>query len=125
MIYGIGIDIVEVQRIEKQISSKKDRFFTLLFTEKEREYCDGKINKAQNYAVRFAAKEAFLKALGTGLRYGLRWKEIEIANDKLGKPKISCSGDCQKKLSSAGIKNVFVSLTHTKDYAAATVILEK
>ncbi len=125
MICGIGFDIVEVQRIEKQIAGKKDRFFALIFTEKEIKYCEGKINKAENYAVRFAAKEALLKALGTGMRDGLRWTEIEIANNKFGRPEINCSGVCQKKVTLMGIKNIHVSLSHTKDYGAATVILEK
>ena len=125
MICGIGIDIIEVARIEKLISGEKNRFRKLVFTDCENEYCEGKINKAQNYAVRFAAKEAFFKALGTGMRDGLRWKEIEILNDELGKPNIICAGVCQEKLNQFKVKHIHVSLTHTAEYGAATVILEK
>ena len=125
VIYGIGIDIIEVSRIEKQISSERKRFREILFSENEIKYCDDKKSKAQNYAARFAAKEAFLKAIGTGLRDGLNWKNIEILNDELGKPEIVLHGKAKKIIKENGISNINVSLSHLKETAVAVVILEK
>ena len=125
MIYGIGLDIIEVSRIEKQISSERNRFQEILFTENEIKYCEDKKNKAQNYAARFAAKEAFLKAIGTGLRDGFSWKNIEILNDELGKPEIVLHGKAKKIIEEKQITNIFVSLSHLKETAVAVVILEK
>ena len=125
MIYGIGLDIIEVSRIEKQISSERKRFQQMLFTENEIKYCEHKRNKSQNYAARFAAKEAFFKAIGTGWRNGTGWKEIEIVNDELGKPEIVLHGKAKKIIEENGISNIFVSLSHLKETAVAVVILEK
>lgn len=124
MIHGIGIDIIEVSRIKKQISGERKRFQEMLFTETEIKYCDGKRNYAQNYAARFAAKEAFLKALGTGLRDGLNWKDVEIINDELGKPIIKLYGKTEKVIKEKGISNILVSLSHLKETAVAVVVLE-
>ncbi|NOR15794.1 MAG: holo-ACP synthase [Candidatus Aminicenantes bacterium] len=124
MIFGQGIDIIEVARIEKQIS-RGDRFKDRIFTSREREYCDGKKHCAQNYAARFAAKEAFFKALGTGWRGGVTFQDVEIVNDELGKPEIVLYGKAQKLAEEHAIKRIHVSLTHLKDYASSVVILEK
>ncbi len=83
MIYGIGIDLIEVERIRRQLD-RSDRFIKRIFTPDEIVYCESKKNKAQNYAARFAAKEAFFKALGTGWRSGLAFNHVEIINDSLG-----------------------------------------
>lgn len=126
MIFGIGIDIIEVSRIERQISKEKSSFVSKIFTEQEIEYCERKIkNKAQNYAARFAAKEAFFKAMGTGWRDGLSWKEIEIENNELGKPDLVLSGKSKQLAEENQISKIHVSLSHIKETAVAVVILEQ
>jgi len=123
MVYGIGIDMIEVKRIEKQISAGP-RFVERIFTSREVDYCERKKNKAQNYAARFAAKEAFLKAVGTGWRKGLAFKEIEVINDELGKPEIMLYGKAKKFAEERKIVNIQVSITHLKENASAIVTLE-
>lgn len=118
MIFGIGIDIIEVSRLDKANIQKK------VFTTNEIEYCEQKRFKAQYYAVRFAAKEAFLKALGTGLRDGIIWKDIEVVNDELGKPSIVLHQKAKELFEKLHISNIHVSLSHIKDLAIAVVILE-
>lgn len=125
MIFGIGIDIIEVARIQKQIDSESNSFLKKIFTDKEIEYCESKIkNKAQNFAARFAAKEAFFKALGTGWRDGLSWKDVEIENDELGKPNILLSGKSKKNIQENDISKIHISLSHIREIAVAVVILE-
>lgn len=123
MIYGIGIDTIEVARIHNQLTGG-ERFKTRIFTPAEIDYCEAKKNKAQNYAARFAAKEAFFKALGTGWRGGLAFTQVEVRNDSLGKPEIHVRGKAQELIEANGITNIQVSLTHLKDIASAIVILE-
>lgn len=125
MLYGIGIDIIEVKRIEKQVGNEASAFIKKIFTSQEIDYCESKIkNKAQNYAVRFAAKEAFFKALGTGWRDGLSWQDVEITNDELGKPNILVTGKSQTIIQEKNIKHIHVSLSHIKEIAIAVVIME-
>jgi len=123
MIIGIGIDLVEVPRIEVAISRWGGRFEARVFTQKELTYCNSKKDKAQRLACRFAAKEALLKALGTGWRDGIDWKEIEVTNDELGKPIISLSGKTEEISRQLGVKSVLLSITSTKNYGAAQVVL--
>ncbi len=123
MIIGIGIDLVEVPRIEIAISRWGGRFEARVFTKKELTYCNSKKDKSQRLACRFAAKEAMLKALGTGWRDGIDWKEIEVSNDELGKPIISLSGKAEEISRQLGVKNVLLSITSTKNYGAAQVVL--
>ncbi|MFC2128342.1 holo-ACP synthase [Bacteroidota bacterium] len=123
MIFGIGTDIVEVERIGKQIL-KDHGFKEKIFASGEIVYCDSKKRFSENYAARFAGKEAFLKALGTGLRDGLSFNEIEILNDKLGKPYINLYGKTKEFVEGKGIKNIHISLSHEKNVATAKVILE-
>ena len=125
MIFGIGIDIIEVERIAKQVHDSSSTFIQKIFTEKEIAYCETKIkNKAQNYAARFAAKEAFFKAIGTGWRNGFRWQDIEVENDDLGKPMVAVSGTLKSFVEKKNILNIHVSLSHVKEMAVALVILE-
>ncbi|MCB5286970.1 MAG: holo-ACP synthase [Candidatus Cloacimonetes bacterium] len=124
MILGLGTDIIAVPRIERVIKSNP-RFIEKVFSSKEQQYCSGKANPAQSYAARFAAKEAFMKALGTGWDEGISWAEIEVINDAKGKPSISLSGSTQALAQSRGPQKIHLSLSHEKDYAIATVILEK
>ena len=123
MIKGLGTDIIEVDRMKKRLNNEPD--FTLtIFTKDEIKYCESFKFKEQNYAARFAAKEAFLKALGTGWRDGLSFDQIEIINDEFGKPHIKTYNKASETLNKMQIKNIHISLSHTKDYAMSTVILE-
>ena len=123
MIFGTGIDIIEVDRVEDQIA-KGDGFKEKIFTVKEIEYCESKKNKAQHYAARFAAKESFFKAIGTGWRYGMAFNEIEILNNELGKPEVFLHGKTKEFTEKQGIKNIHVSLSHIKKVVNAIIILE-
>ncbi len=122
MILGIGTDITEVTRIAKSIEN--DSFKIKVFSKIEIAYCDSKTNIAESYAARFAAKEAFFKALGTGLRGGIAFNEVEIVNDNLGKPSIHLIGKTSEIIFGKNIQTIHVSLSHVKDMAMATVILE-
>ena len=122
MIIGIGTDIAEVPRIAKSI--EKDSFKERVFSKTEIAYCETKTNKEENYAARFAAKEAFFKALGTGWRGGMAFNEVEVVNDELGKPFILLLGATAEIIKEKNIRIIHVSLSHIKDVAMATVVLE-
>ncbi len=124
MIAGLGIDMVEVDRVALKIS-KNNGFTELVFSEKEIAYCESKANKFEHYAARFAAKEAFLKACGTGWTSGSSFNEIEVMNDSEGKPQISLLGQTAALVDKIGFNKVFVSLSHLKSMASAVVIIEK
>jgi holo-[acyl-carrier protein] synthase len=124
LIFGIGTDIIEVERIEKQLD-KNSGLKEKLFTPTEIAYCESKKNRGQHYAARFAAKEAFLKAIGTGWRDGLQFNEVEVTNDQLGKPVIVLYGKTKDFVAEINITNIQVSLTHIKDVVNAIVIVEK
>jgi holo-[acyl-carrier protein] synthase len=125
MIVSIGTDIIEVYRIRETLE-RTPRFTERVFTEKEREYCDNKgAAAAQSYAARFAAKEAFLKALRTGWRGKITWHDIEIKNDEFGAPYLEISGEAKEILETLGANKVHLSMSHTTEHAIATVVLEK
>ena len=124
MITGLGIDIVEVERIEEKIR-KDSGFRELVFSENEIAYCEGKTNKFEHYAARFAAKEAFFKALGTGWLNGTAFNEVEIINNEQGKPEIVLLDNTNATVHAMQFSNITVSLTHVKQTAAAVVIIEK
>lgn len=124
MIIGVGTDIIEVERIRKHVEAGFG-FREKVFTVKEIAYCESKTNKAQNYAARFSAKEAFLKAVGTGLRHGLLFTDIEVVNDDLGKPEMKLYGEALTLIEKLGVTNIQVSLTHLRDWVNAIVIIEK
>ena len=124
MIYGVGIDLIEVARVEKQIKAGT-RFRDRIFTDKEIAYCENKKNKSQNYTARFAAKEAFFKAIGTGWSGGLTFQDVEILNLESGKPEIVLHGKAKRLTEEQNILNIQVSLSHLKDVAGAVVVLEK
>jgi holo-[acyl-carrier protein] synthase len=123
MIVGIGTDIIEVNRIERLLA-KQERFKERIFTQGEIEYCEHKKNKAQNYAARFAVKEALLKAIGTGWRKGVVFKEIDVVNNEKGKPELVLSGTVKKITKEMGVTNIQVSISHLEDLAIGVVILE-
>ncbi len=123
MIVGVGCDIVAVARIKRAID-KNPRFVDKLFTPAEIAYCGTKANPAQSYAARFAAKEAVMKALGTGWDGKVNWLDIEIHVNQLGCPSVVLSGGAKKLATSKGIINIQISLSHEKDHALAFAILE-
>jgi holo-[acyl-carrier protein] synthase len=124
MIYGIGIDIIEVERVGKLIS-KKDKFIRRIYTQTEINYCENFKRKEQEYAGRFSAKEAFSKAMGTGIGHGIKFSEIEIVNDELGKPEINLYGKTKEYFENKGLSNIYVTISHIKEYATAVVVIEK
>ena len=125
MIVSIGIDIVEVYRISETLT-RTPRFAERVFTESEREYCDAKgAAAAQSYAARFAAKEAFLKALKTGWRGKITWHDMEILNESDGVPHLEISGEARVLLENLGADKIHLSMSHTTEHAVAEVILEK
>jgi holo-[acyl-carrier protein] synthase len=126
MIYGIGVDLVKVSRIEGVLERYGDRFLDRVFTAREVAYCRGKSWAAAGFAMRFAAKEAFSKALGVGLRKGgIRWREVEVIPNPMGKPEIYLSGRTAALCETAGINNIHLSLTDEDGRALAVVILER
>ncbi len=122
LIKGTGIDIIEIQRIRTLIEEKGQVALERLFTKREIEYCISKRDPYPSYAGRFAAKEAFLKALGTGLRE-LKWAEIEILPDESGKPIMYLKGSAALMLNEIGAEKVNLSISHCREYAVAQVIL--
>jgi holo-[acyl-carrier protein] synthase len=124
MIVGTGIDIAEVPRIRHSIERFGDRFLKRIFTEGEIRYCDSKANRVERYAARFAAKEAAMKALGTGWNHGVRWRDCEVTRLPGGRPTIQFHGRAAEFAAKLGVRNASVSLSHTKEQAIAQVILE-
>jgi holo-[acyl-carrier protein] synthase len=122
MILGIGTDIAEIPRIARSVEniSFKERVFSKL----EIAYCESKANSAESFAARFAAKEAFFKAIGTGWRGGMAFNEVEVVNDELGKPTLNIIGETANIIKEKNIRIIHVSLSHVKDVAMATVVLE-
>ncbi len=113
-----GIDIIEIDRIQKAHQRWGQRFLNRIYTEAEIEYCRG---RSQNLAVRFAAKEATMKALGTGVR-GVGWKDIEVVRAPSGAPSIQLHGRAQARAEKLGVTELALSLTHSKEYAVASVV---
>lgn len=125
MILSTGIDIVEVYRIAETIA-RTPRFAIRVFTPAERDYCDAKgAAAAQSYAGRFAAKEAFLKALKTGWRGKITWHDIEVVNDVDGVPSLVVTGEAERLLAARGAAAVHLSISHTAEHAVSHVIFEK
>lgn len=124
MIVGTGIDIAEVPRIADAMARYGDRFLRRIFTEDEIQYCDSKANRVERYAARFAAKEAAMKALGTGWSHGVRWRDIEVRRQPGGRPTIAFHGKAAEFAAKLGAAHVALSLSHTKEQAIAQVILE-
>src|ERR1700733_9439799 len=122
MITGIGIDITEVERIAEKIS-KEQGFRELVFSCNEIRYCEAAANKYEHYAARFAAKEAFFKAIGTGWAEGTAFNEIEIVHDQKGKPMLNLLGATAATLHQHSIGNIFVSLSHLRTMATEVVVL--
>ncbi len=123
MVKGIGVDIIDIPRIKKMIESDL-QFVEKVFTETEIQYCQSKFRKEIHFAARFAAKEAFFKALGTGWRYGMRWQDICVKNDELGKPEITLIDKTEAFFRENECTRINLSISHTKEYAVAFVTIE-
>jgi holo-[acyl-carrier protein] synthase len=124
MIVGTGVDIAEVPRIQASIERFGERFLRRVFTDGEIKYCDSKVNRAERYAARFAAKEAALKAIGTGLHHGISWREVEVTRMPGGRPTIAFYGVAAEFAAKLGMKRAHLSLSHTREHAIAYVVLE-
>ena len=118
------MDIAEVDRIQAAIERHGETFLRRLYTESERDYCEQFRNKYERYAGRFAAKEAAMKALGTGWRRGVRWVDLEVVRENSGRPTLALSGEAAKIAQQLGVKHIALSITHTKVQALAQVIFE-
>lgn len=121
-IFGIGVDVVEITRIQQSIERLGDAFLQRVFTPKEREYCDRMAFAHRHYAARFAAKEAIAKAFGTGIGENLNWTDMEILRKPNGQPYVVMSGRGKRFMDSRSISQILVSLSHAELYAAANAI---
>jgi len=125
MIVGTGVDIAEVHRIRESIERFGDRFLHRIYTEGEIQYCERKnVTRFESYAARFAAKEAGMKALGTGWNHGVRWRDIEVVRPRGQRPTIQFHGQAASFAQKLGTRNIALSITHTTEQALAHVILE-
>lgn len=121
-VFGIGIDVVEIGRIERMLDEYGERFAEKVFTAAERAYCESATRPALHFAARFSAKEAVAKAFGTGIGSQLEWLDMEIRRNEAGAPKLVLSGAGQRFAEANGIVEVMISLTHATDYAAANAV---
>ena len=124
MIAGTGVDLIEVERIRRSIERFGERFLDRVFSPYERAYVERRKNRFERYAARFAAKEAGMKAIGTGWRRGVRWRDFEVANLASGKPTLRLSGKAAEFAKRLGVRSVALSMSHTASLAIAEIILE-
>ncbi len=124
MIVGLGLDIAEIDRIEAAIARHGAPFLERLFTPAEVSYCERFKNRYERYAARFAAKEAAMKALGTGWSRGVRWRDIEVAREPSGKPTLHLVGAAREIADGLGVKHISLTITHSGNLALAQVIFE-
>ena len=124
MVVGIGVDLVRISRIRQLVDRWQERFLTRVFTEAEVAYAMGRRDPAEHLAARFAAKEATLKALGTGLSMGVRWREMEVRRARGERPTLALSGRTAALGTARGVRALHLSLTHDGDYAVAQVLAE-
>ena len=124
MIVGTGVDLAEVSRIRAAITRYGQRFIERIYTPAEIAYVEGKANRFERYAGRFAAKEAGMKAIGTGWKRGVRWQDFEVRNLTSGRPTLEFHGEARRVAESLGVKHIWLSITHTAEFGMAHVILE-
>jgi holo-[acyl-carrier protein] synthase len=125
MIFGTGIDIIEVDRIKNSIQKYSDRFKKKIFTQKEIDYCHSQADPAKHFAARFTVKEAVLKCFGTGMTDGILWKDIEVDKLNSGQPVLNLYGNGKELFNQLNLKHIHISITHDKTYAVAHAIAEK
>jgi len=124
MILGTGVDLAEVARIREAIERHGERFIQRIYTPGEVAYVERKANKFERYAGRFAAKEAGMKAIGTGWKRGVRWQDFEVSNLPSGRPTLRLHGEAARIAERMGVKTISLSITHTSELGMAHVILE-
>jgi holo-[acyl-carrier protein] synthase len=124
VIVGLGVDIAEVARIRASIERHGEHFLRRVFTSDEIAYCESHRNKYERYAGRFAAKEAAMKALGTGWRRGVRWVDLEVVRQPSGRPTLELRGVSRQIADQLGVKHISMTITHTDSQALAQVIFE-
>jgi holo-[acyl-carrier protein] synthase len=124
MVLGLGTDLIEIERVQRSIDRFGDRFLERVFTPGEIAYCMRKKSFAESFAARFAAKEAAAKALGTGISRGVSWQEFEVTRAASGKPSLLLHGRAAELAKALGVSNSALSMTHTREMAMATVIME-
>lgn len=124
LIIGIGIDVIQNERIAGSLERFPDRFVSRIYTPNESEYCRGRAHPALHFAARFAAKEAAFKALGTGWGKGVHWKDVEVERLPSGQPLLTLHGGALERAGEMGANRFYVSLTHDRLVSAAVVILE-
>jgi len=124
MIVGIGVDIVEVERMRRAVERYGGRFVSKVFTPAEADYCRRAPHPEQRFATRFAAKEAALKALGTGWTHGVQFLDVEVCNNEFGAPSVTLTGEALAISRRIGVERIHVSLTHHRHFAIAQVVFE-
>jgi holo-[acyl-carrier protein] synthase len=124
MVIGLGTDLIEIARVQQSLDRFGERFMQKVFTDGEIAYCQRKKHSAESFASRFAAKEAAAKALGTGISRGISWKEIEVRRAPGERPTLHLSGRAAERAAAMGIRNMHLSLTHSRDVAMAVVAAE-
>ena len=125
MIVGIGVDIVDIERVNRLMGRYKDRFVRRVFTEAEAQYANRSARPAERLAGRFAVKEAVLKAFGTGKSHGILWKDVETVRGRMGKPEVKLHGNASRYLIKTGGNTIHVSISHDGGRAMAFVIVER
>jgi holo-[acyl-carrier protein] synthase len=124
MVLGLGTDLIETGRVEASIARFGERFLERIFSPEEIAYCQRKKNAAESFAARFAAKEAGAKALGTGISRGVTWREFEVNREASGKPSLHLSGRAAELAGAMGVRRIQLSLTHSREFALAVVVVE-
>ncbi|MCZ6512380.1 MAG: holo-ACP synthase [Nitrospinae bacterium] len=124
MIHGTGLDIIKISRIKHSMQKYSGKFEERVFTSKEIDYCRSKADPSKHFAARFAAKEAVLKSLGTGMAQGITWKDMEILNRESGQPVLKLTGRGRHIFDALNLKDIHISITHDKSYALAQAIAE-
>jgi holo-[acyl-carrier protein] synthase len=124
VIVGIGMDIAEVARVRAAIERHGERFLKRVYTEDERRYCESKPNRYERFAGRFAAKEAAMKAIGTGWKRGVAWRDFEVRREPSGQPVIRFGGKAAEFANALGVRKALVTISHTCEQAVAQVLLE-
>ena len=125
MIFGVGIDLVEIGRIETILKKWEEKFLCRIYSAEEIRYCNERARPAVHFAARFAVKEAFLKAIGVGMGGGVRFCDISTTHDERGKPILKLAGGASSFLETRGIRSVHLTISHTNAHATAVVILEQ
>lgn len=125
MIVGIGMDLVQRERIENALAKHGERFTRRIFTDAEQAYSGNKPHAPLHYAGMWAIKESLVKALGTGFRDGIRWCDIEVGHDSLGKPEVTLTGHARERADALGVTRIHASITHDTEWSAAQIVLER